>query len=53
MHVLTIIITNFNGDSIWFNTLDRLDTTFLKSTDKGLTWFSNVIIDDLYQNLVT
>ena len=53
MHVLTIIITNFNCDLVWFNTLDRTHTTSLKSTYKGLTWFSNVVIDDWYYNLVT
>ena len=52
MHVFTII-TNFNGDTIWYSTLDRIYTTSLKSTDEGLAWFSNVIIDDLYHNLVT
>ena len=46
MHVLTIIITNSDCDSIWFNTTDSIQSTSLKSTDKGLAWFSNVIIDD-------
>ena len=46
MHVLTIIITNSDCDSIWFNTTDSIQSTSLKSTDKGLAWFSNVIIPD-------
>ena len=46
MHVLTIIIANFDCDSIWFNAMNRICSTSLKSTDKGLARFSNIIIDD-------
>ena len=52
MHVLTIIITDFNCDSIWFNTTHGNLSTSFKSTDKGLARFSNVIIDDWYQKWV-
>ena len=45
MHVLTIIITNFNSDFILVNTHSF---TSLKSTDKELAWFNNVIIDNWY-----
>ena len=48
MHVLTIIITNLDCDSIWFNTTDSIQSTSLKSTDEGLTRFSNVIIPYWY-----
>ena len=53
MPVLTIIVTNFDCDSIWFNTTHSIQSTSLKSTDKVLAWFSNVIIDDWYHNYVT
>ncbi len=47
MHVvLTVIITNSDCDSIWFNTTDTTHSTSLKSTEKDLAWFRNVIIDD-------
>ena len=49
--MLTFIIMNFNSDSI--NTLDITQSLYLKSTDKGLGWFSNVVIEDLYYNFVT
>ena len=46
MFVLTIIITNLNCHSIWFNTTDSIHCTSLQSTDKGLARFSNFVIDD-------
>ena len=51
MHVLTVIIANFNCDLIWFNNTDGIHSTFLKSTEEGLAWFSNVIIDYCYHKL--